>query len=80
MPMHLRFWSPDAPGFTSENDELESVFDVIIGATGGSGIFIYDRGGDNIEFYRYFLRKKRRFHRPAKKPQRHQLEAATDVR
>ena len=57
MPMHLRFWSPDAPGFTSENDELESVFDVIIGATGGRGIFIYDRGGDNIEFYRYFLRK-----------------------
>ena len=57
MSMHLRFWSPDAPGFTSENDELESVFDVIIGATGGRGIFIYDRGEDNIEFYRYFLRK-----------------------
>lgn len=55
--MHLRFWSPDAPGFTSENDELEAVFGVIIGATGGRGIFIYDRGGDNIEFYRYFLRK-----------------------
>ena len=57
MPMHLRFWSPDAPGFTSENDELEAVFGVIIDATGGRGIFIYDRGGDNIEFYRYFLRK-----------------------
>jgi hypothetical protein len=57
MPLHLRFWSPDAPGFTSENDELESVFNVIIDATGGRGIFIYDRGGDNIEFYRYFLRK-----------------------
>ena len=57
MPMHLRFWSPDAPGFTSENDELESVFGTIISATGGNGIFIYDRGGDNIEFYRYFLRE-----------------------
>ena len=22
MPLHLRFWSPDAPGFTSENDEV----------------------------------------------------------
>ena len=57
MPMHLRFWSPDAPSFTSENDELEKVFGIIIAATGGRGIFIYDRGGDNIEFYRYFLEK-----------------------
>ena len=57
MPMHLRFWSPDAPGFTSENDELEKAFGTIIAATGGRGIFIYDRGGDNIEFYRYFLEK-----------------------
>ena len=57
MPMHLRFWSPDAPGFTSENDELEKVFGIIIAATGGRGIFIYDRGGDNIEFYRYSLEK-----------------------
>ena len=57
MPMHLRLWSPDAPGFTSENDELEKVFGIIIAATGGRGIFIYDRGGDNIEFYRYFLEK-----------------------
>lgn len=57
MPMHLRFWSPDAPGFTGENDELEKVFDVIVSATGGRGMFIYDRGGDNIEFYRYFIRK-----------------------
>lgn len=55
--MHLRFWSPESPGFTSENDELEAVFEIIIEATGGRGIFIYDRGGDNIEFYRYFLRK-----------------------
>ena len=57
MPMHLRFWSPDAPGFTSENDELEKVFGIIIAATGGRGIFIYDRGGDDIEFYRYSLEK-----------------------
>ena len=56
MPMHLRCWSPDAPGFTSENDELEKVFDILIAATGKRGIFIYDRGGDNIGFYRYFLR------------------------
>lgn len=32
MPMHLRFWSPDAPGFTGENDELESVFDILVSA------------------------------------------------
>ena len=33
------------------------MFGIIIAATGGRGIFIYDRGGDNIEFYRYFLEK-----------------------
>ncbi len=54
---HLRFWSPDALRFTSENDELESVFDIFIGATGGRGIFICDMGGDNIGFFRYFLRE-----------------------
>jgi len=31
--------------------------DILVSATGGKGIFIYDRGGDNIEFFRYFLRK-----------------------
>jgi len=58
IPLHLRFWSPDAPGFTSENDELENVFGTIIEACRRRGIFIYDRGGDNIEFFRYFLEKK----------------------
>jgi len=57
IPLHLRFWSPDADGFKSENEELETVFDTIIAETGKRGIFVYDRGGDNIEFYRYFLRK-----------------------
>lgn len=33
IPLHLRFWSPDAPGFTSENDELENVFGTIIEAS-----------------------------------------------
>lgn len=57
LPLHLRFWSPDAKDFKSENEEVEAVFEIIIGATGGRGIFVYDRGGDNIEFFRYFLRK-----------------------
>ena len=35
LPMHLRFWSPNAPGFKSENEELENVFDTIIEATNG---------------------------------------------
>lgn len=57
-PPHLRFWSPDAKDFKSENEEVEAVFEAIIGATGGRGIFVYDRVGDNIEFFRYSLKEK----------------------
>lgn len=57
IPLHLRFWSASAPGFESENKEVEKVFDAIIEQTGRRGIFVYDRGGDCIEFYRYFLRR-----------------------
>ena len=32
------------------DDELESAFGTIVSATGGNGIFIYGRGGDNSVF------------------------------
>jgi len=57
VPLHFRLWSADSPGFVSENEEVKAVVDVIARHTNKRGIFVYDRGGDNIEFYRCFLEK-----------------------
>ena len=57
VPLHFRMWSADAPGFVSENEEVKAVVDEITKHTKNRGIFVYDRGGDNIEFYRHFLEK-----------------------
>ena len=58
VPLHLRLWSAGAPGFKSENDEVEKVVDAITAHAGTRGIYVYDRGGDSIELYRLFLRKR----------------------
>ena len=55
MPLHFRLWSADSPGFVSENDEVESIVKTISKHTKKRGIYVYDRGGDNIEFYRFLL-------------------------
>ena len=57
VPLHFRLWSADSPGFVSEGDEVEKVVDEITSHTKRRGIFVYDRGGDNIEFYRLLLNK-----------------------
>jgi len=57
IPLHFRLWSADSPGFVSENEEVKSIVDGITRHTKRRGIFVYDRGGDNIEFYRHFLGK-----------------------
>lgn len=57
VPLHFRLWSAESPGFVSENEEVKAVVDVITRHTKKRGIFVYDRGGDNIEFYRLFLDK-----------------------
>ena len=57
VPLHFRLWSADSPGFVSEGDEVEKVVDEITRHTKRRGIFVYDRGGDNIEFYRLLLNK-----------------------
>lgn len=46
-----------SPGFVSENEEVKSMVDEITRHTKRRGIFVCDRGGDNIEFYRNFLEK-----------------------
>ena len=55
IPLHFRLWSADSPGFVSENDEVESIVKTISKHTKKRGIYVYDRGGDNIEFYRFLL-------------------------
>ena len=57
IPLHFRLWSADSPGFVSENEEAKSIVDGITRHTKRRGIFVYDRGGDNIEFYRHSLGK-----------------------
>jgi len=55
VPLHFRLWSADSPGFVSENDEVEGVVKAISRHTKKRDIYVYDRGGDNIEFYRFLL-------------------------
>ena len=57
VPLHFRLWSADSPGFVSENEEIKAIVDEITKHTKKRGIFVYDRGGDNIEFYRHFIEK-----------------------
>lgn len=58
VPLHLRLWSCEAPGFRSENDEILSVVNTIRAATKKRGIYVLDRGGDRGEFFTMFLRSK----------------------
>ena len=55
VPLHFRLWSADSPGFVSENDEVEGIVRTISRHTKRRGIYVYDRGGDNIGFYRFLL-------------------------
>ena len=57
IPLHFRLWSAASPGFVSENEEVKAIVDEVTRHTKKRGIFVYDRGGDNIEFYRHFLDK-----------------------
>ena len=55
VPLHFRLWSADSPGFVSENEEVEGIVKTVSKHTKRRGIYVYDRGGDNIEFYRFLL-------------------------
>lgn len=45
-PLHMRLWSSEADGFTSQNDELLGVVDQISSHAKKRGIYVIDRGGD----------------------------------
>ena len=45
-PLHMRLWSSEADGFTSQNAELLGVIDQISSRAKKRGIYVIDRGGD----------------------------------
>lgn len=61
VPLAFRLWSSEAPGFKSENAEVEAVVDAMASKAGGNGIYVYDRGGDRIGLYNHFMDKGLRF-------------------
>ena len=44
--LHMRLWSSEADGFTSQNDELLGVIGLICASAKKRGIYVIDRGGD----------------------------------
>lgn len=61
VPLALRLWSPRAPGFKGENDEVLKILKAVYAATGGKGVTVYDRGGDRPAFYGYLIGNGRDF-------------------
>ena len=55
IPLALKLWSSLAAGYKGENDEVLNLIMLIMIATGGNGILVYDRGGDRPAFYKAFI-------------------------
>ena len=55
VPLAFGLWSTRAPGHASENQEVLGMLEDIRLATGGRGVYVYDRGGDRPAFYDWFL-------------------------
>ena len=45
-PLAQELWSPKAPDYLSDNDQILSLVDRVRKSTNGNGIIVYDRGGD----------------------------------
>lgn len=60
-PLAFRLWSAEAPGFKSENTEVEAVIDSIAAKAQKRGIYVYDRGGDRIGLFEHFVKNGLRF-------------------
>ena len=48
-PLAQILWSQNSPDFVSENHEILTLVDRVLGATDYRGILVYDRGGDRRE-------------------------------
>jgi hypothetical protein len=60
-PLMLRPYSPNMPGFRSENHCWDQYAWTLRQATGGKGIWLYDRGGDRPEVLSSWLRTQERW-------------------
>jgi len=61
VPLHLRLWSCEAPGFTGENDQIKSVIGTVSAATKRRGIYVIDRGGDRQILFNHLIDNGLRF-------------------
>jgi len=61
IPLYHELYSPRAPGFSSENEEILKAVDVVSRHIGGRGIWVLDRGGDRRSLFYPFLEEGRRF-------------------
>ena len=61
VPLHLRLWSCESPGFTGENDQIKSVIGTVSGAAKKRGIYVIDRGGDREILFNHLLDNELRF-------------------
>ena len=61
IPLSLRTWSSNAPGYRGENDEVLNIIRAVDDATDGRGIRVYDRGGDRPCLYDHYLDNGHRF-------------------
>lgn len=61
VPLYQRLWSAQAPGFTSENDEILRGIDAVKAHVGRRGLWIMDRGGDRINLFAPLLDRRLRF-------------------
>jgi hypothetical protein len=61
VPLHLRLWSCEAPGFKGENAQIISVIDTVSSAAKKRGIYVIDRGGDREILFNHLMDSKLRF-------------------
>lgn len=61
VPLWSSLYSSQAPGFTSENDEILHALRSIHQASGGRGIFVMDRGGDRDNLFLPMIDAEMRF-------------------
>ena len=61
VPLYQELYSQDAPGFASENKEIEKGIVKVTKAIGGKGVWVIDRGGDRRKIYDFLLDNELRF-------------------
>lgn len=61
VPLYQRLWSVEAPGHVSENAEILSAIDSVMGHVGRRGLWVMDRGGDRINLFAPMLDRDARF-------------------